>query len=185
VSDLLLRPLAEGEAPAALDVHLSARLAGAESGSMPPLAHPLSDAPRWFDEVVRTREVWVAERGGRLVGLLVLDTAFVDQLYVHPGAQRAGIGTALLDLAKALRPEGFELWVFEVNTPAIALYERAGLVLTEQTSGAANDERAPDRRYRWAGIRPASRPATGLATGSATGSVGDTSVGPGGGSGLA
>ncbi|MDF2966796.1 MAG: family N-acetyltransferase [Nocardioidaceae bacterium] len=169
MSDLLLRPLAEGEAAAALDVHLSARLAAAESGTMPPLAHPLSDAPRWFGEVIGTREVWVAERSGRLVGLLVLDTAFVDQLYVRPGCQRRGIGSALLDLAKALRPGGFDLWVFEVNAPAIALYERAGMTVAEQTRGAGNDERAPDRRYRWAGARRAA----------------PTSVGPGAQTGLA
>jgi len=150
VSDLLLRPLAEGEAAAALDVHLSARLAATASGTMPPPAHPLSDAPRWFDEVVRTREVWVAERSGRLVGLLVLDTAFLDQLYVRPGSQRLGIGTALLDLAKALRPAGFDLWVFEVNAPARRFYERHGLVAVERTDGAGNVERAPDWRYAWA-----------------------------------
>ena len=177
MSELLLRPLAEGETAAALDVHLSARLAATASGTMPPLAHPLSDAPRWFDEVVRTREVWVAERSGRLVGLLVLDTAFLDQLYVRPGSQRLGIGTALLDLAKALRPAGFDLWVFEVNTPAIALYERSGLAVVEHTEGAGNDERAPDRRYRWAG-----QASTGQAS---TGGTAHTSVGPGAHTGLA
>jgi ribosomal protein S18 acetylase RimI-like enzyme len=154
VSDLLVRPLAAGEAGQALDVHLSARWAAAAQGTMPPSVHPRSDYPRWFAaEVMGHREIWVAERpggpAGELVGLLVLDAAFLDQLYVRPGAQRQGIGTALLDLAKALRPAGFDLWVFEVNRPAIAFYERSGLVLVEQTSGAGNDERAPDRRYRW------------------------------------
>ncbi len=148
--DVLVRPLAETEADLAVEVHLSARYAAAAQGTMPPPVHPRSDAYRWFGtEVVGHREIWVAERAGELVGLLVLDVAFLDQLYVRPGAQRQGIGTALLDLAKALRPAGFELWVFEVNRPAIAFYERSGLVLVEQTSGAGNDERAPDRRYRW------------------------------------
>jgi GNAT superfamily N-acetyltransferase len=154
VSDLLVRPLADGEAGQALDVHLSARYAAAAQGTMPAPVHSSSDASRWFGtEVVGHREIWVAERvggpPGELVGLLVLDVAFLDQLYVRPGAQGQGIGTVLLDLAKALRPGGFDLWVFEVNRPAIALYERSGLVLVEQTTGANNDERAPDRRYRW------------------------------------
>lgn len=182
MSDLLLRPLAEGEAAAALDVHLCARLSAAASGTMPPLAHPLSDALRWFDEVIRTREVWVAERSGRLVGLLVLDTAFLDQLYVRPGSQRQGIGTALLDLAKALRPAGFDLWVFEVNTPAIALYERSGLAVAETTQGAGNDERAPDRRYRWAGQASTGQADAGQAS---AGRSAHTSVGPGAHTGLA
>jgi ribosomal protein S18 acetylase RimI-like enzyme len=155
VSDLLLRPLAASEADEAVQVHLAARVAAVEHGTMPASVHPPEDAPRWFrDEVVGNREIWVAERpagtSGGVVGLLVLDTAFLDHLYVRPEAQRDGIGTALLDLAKALRPEGFDLWVFEVNTPAIAWYERHGLRLVERTDGAGNDESAPDRRYRWA-----------------------------------
>lgn len=154
MNDLLVRPLEAGEAGPALDVHLSAREAAVALGTMPPSAHPRSDHPRWFGaEVVGHREVWVAERvggpPGELVGLLVLDVAFLDQLYVRPAAQGRGVGSTLLDLAKALRPDGFDLWVFEVNRPAIAFYERHGLVLVEQTSGEGNDERAPDRRYRW------------------------------------
>jgi hypothetical protein len=60
-----------------------------------------------------------------------------------------GIGSALLDLAKALRPRGFDLWVFEVNTPARRFYERHGLVELDRTDGSGNDERAPDCRYGW------------------------------------
>ena len=158
MSDLLLRPLADGETDAVVQVHLAARATAAERGTMPAAVRPPEDARRWFrDRVVGHREIWVAERPGSpangVVGLLVLDTAFVDQLYVRPDSQRDGIGTALLDLAKALRPEGFDLWVFEVNAPAIALYERYGLRLVERTDGAGNDELAPDRRYRWAPAR--------------------------------
>jgi len=146
----LIRPMADHEAGAAVDVHVAARLAAADRGTMPPPVHPVSDVRRWFDdEVVGRREVWVAERAGRLVGLLVLDTAFVDQIYVRPEVQGEGIGATLLDLAKALRPDGFDLWVFEVNAPAIALYESRGLELVECTDGAGNQEREPDRRYRW------------------------------------
>jgi ribosomal protein S18 acetylase RimI-like enzyme len=146
----LIRPMADDEAGAAVAVHVAARLAAAEQGTMPPPVHPISDARRWFeDEVVGRREIWVAERAGRLVGLLVLDAGFVDQIYVRPEVQGEGIGASLLDLAMALRPQGFDLWVFEINAPAIALYESRGLKLVERTDGAGNEERAPDLRYRW------------------------------------
>jgi len=152
VSDLVLRPMEDGEALAALQVHLDARAAAVQRETMPPTVHPLDDAPRWFtDEVVGHREIWVADDGGDLVGLLVLDTAFVDQLYVAPDRQREGIGTALLELAKARRPGGFGLWVFEVNTPAIRMYERHGMTVAERGDGSGNAEGAPDLRYAWPG----------------------------------
>lgn len=117
---------------------------------MPASVHPVEDWPRWFGSaVVGHREVWVAEADGALVGLLVLDEAFLDHLYVRPGQQRRGVGTALLDLAKARRPGGFSLWVFETNGPAIALYERCALRLVQRGDGSGNEEGAPDRRYCW------------------------------------
>jgi len=36
-----------------------------------------------------------------------------------------------------------------VNEPARRFYERHGFVAEELTEGAANEERAPDVRYRW------------------------------------
>ena len=138
------------EALTAVAVHVDARMTAAEAGTMPPPVHPRADADRWFvEEVVPNREVWVAEQGGRLVGLLVLDTAFLDQLYVRPSHWRQGIGAALLHLAMALRPEGFDLWVFEVNQPARTLYEGSGLVAVEHGDGSGNEEQAPDVRYEW------------------------------------
>ncbi len=148
--DLVLRPMEPNETGAASAVHVAARLAAAERGTMPPPVHPVSGAERWFaEEVAPHREVWVAEQGGRLVAVLVLDRAFVDQLYVHPDREGRGIGTALLRLAMALRPGGFGLWVFAVNDRARALYEANGLVPVQHTDGAGNEERAPDVRYEW------------------------------------
>ncbi len=150
--ELQLRPLAEGESDAAVGVHLAARRGAVAQGTMPPPVHPESDAPRWFaEEVLGRREIWVAESGGEVVGLLVLDEAFLDQLYVLPEHQGRGIGTALLQLAMSLRPGGFELWVFEVNAPAIGLYERYGMTVVERGDGSGNVEGEPDLRYAWTG----------------------------------
>ena len=106
----------------------------------------------WFSEVVTAqREVWVAQDPDdpALLGLLVLDRAWLDQLYVAPGRTGQGIGTLLLELAKSLRPDGFDLWCFVSNVGAQRFYRRHGLVEVERTSGHDNDERAPDIRFRW------------------------------------
>ena len=39
-------------------------------------------------------------------------------LYVAPDRHGPGVGSALLEVVKAVRPDGFGLWVFESNTPA-------------------------------------------------------------------
>ena len=73
----------------------------------------------------------------------------LEKLYVDPEAQNRGVGTALLDEAKALRPEGFVLWVFQKNVRARRFYERHGFRLVKLTDGAENLEREPDALYQW------------------------------------
>jgi GNAT superfamily N-acetyltransferase len=103
------------------------------------------------DVVLPGREVWLAQPpdADAAVGLLVLDDAWLDSLYVRPDWWGRGIASALISLAKALRPEGFALWVFEINVPARRLYERHGLVIAQRTDGRENEEGAPDLQYVW------------------------------------
>jgi GNAT superfamily N-acetyltransferase len=101
-------------------------------------------------------EVWVAVENGRLLGFLGiehstnLDAPVLEKLYVEPADQNRGVGSALLDKAKELRPSEFYLWVFQKN-PARRLYERHGFELVKLTDGADNMEREPDALYRWNG----------------------------------
>jgi GNAT superfamily N-acetyltransferase len=104
-------------------------------------------------------EVWVAEEDGRLLGFLGIEEStnlggapVLEKLYVEPGDQSRGIGSALLDKAKELRPDELYLWVFQKN-PARRLYERHGFELVRLMDGAENMEREPDALYRWAGSR--------------------------------
>lgn len=99
-------------------------------------------------------EAWVVERDGTLLGFAILQAAWLHSLYVHPDAAGTGVGSALLDVAKARRPEGFSLWVFASNTPARGFYNRHGLVELEATDGRDNEERAPDIRMAWPGSSP-------------------------------
>jgi len=101
-------------------------------------------------------DLWVAEEDGRLLGFLGiehstnLDAPVLEKLYVEPAEQNRGVGSALLDKAKELRPAGLYLWVFQKN-PARRLYERHDFELVELTDGADNMEREPDALYRWNG----------------------------------
>jgi GNAT superfamily N-acetyltransferase len=101
-------------------------------------------------------EVWVAEEDGRLLGFLGiehstnLDAPVLERIYVDPAEQNRGVGSALLDKAKELRPAELYLWVFQKN-PARRLYERQGFELVKLTDGSDNMEREPDALYRWNG----------------------------------
>ena len=100
-------------------------------------------------------DVWLAEEGGSPVGFLAIRRSrtegweVLEKLYVDPDAQSRGVGTLLLDQAKALRPDGLHLWVFQRNTGAIRFYERHGFRLVKLTDGAENTEREPDALYVW------------------------------------
>ena len=117
--------------------------------AIPPTIHSDGEVRRWFDEVVLpTCEVWVADRDGEVVALLVLDHEWVSQLYVDPSSAGGGVGGALLGLAKRARPTGLRLWTFQSNVRARRFYESHGFVATAVTSGD-NEEQAPDVRYEW------------------------------------
>jgi GNAT superfamily N-acetyltransferase len=118
------------DAHAAAEVLLRARKAAA--GAIPAGAHTDDEVRSWFaSHAIRECEVWVAEEGRRrLVGVLVLDGDWVDQLYVDPPGR--GVGTRLLTVAKRERPGGLRLWTFVSNAAAQRFYERHGFVETDR-----------------------------------------------------
>jgi ribosomal protein S18 acetylase RimI-like enzyme len=123
-------------------------------GYVPPV--PEEQVPLIADDLFsRHEDVWLAEENGSPVGFLAIRHSrtegweVLEKLYVDPEAQSRGIGTALLDQAKALRPDGLHLWVFQKNTEAIRFYERHGFKLVKPTDGAGNMEREPDALYSW------------------------------------
>ena len=91
----------------------------------------------------------VAERGGAVAGFLAVDgEGFVAGLYVAGPARGQGVGTALVEAAKAARPEGLTLWTFVANAGARRFYARHGFVEAGRTDGE-NDEGLPDIRFDW------------------------------------
>lgn len=147
----MLRPAVVADAAEIGEVHLAARRAAAAAGQMPPAVHSDDEVRAWLAERLLRDEVWVAEAAGRVAGYARFTTTWLDDLYVDPGHQRAGIGGALLELVKSLRPDGFGLWVFESNAPARHLYASHGFVVTLRTDGTENEEGAPDARMEWFG----------------------------------
>ena len=57
--------------------------------------------------------------------------------------------TGLEPVGLAVRPDGLELWTFQVNVGARRFYERHGFRAVELTDGSANEEHEPDVRYVW------------------------------------
>ncbi len=152
-TEVSLRLAGPDDLPAVAELHLAARRAAVPH--MPPGVHPDDDVRRWVTSWdLSGREVWLAESNGALAGFLTLTPTWLESLYVATSAQRSGVGSTLLDLAKAQRPDGFGLWVFESNVPARAFYARHGLVELERTDGTANEERRPDVKMVWPGADP-------------------------------
>lgn len=142
-----MRRASEDDAAAVAGLYLRARRAAIPA--IPPSVHDDADVHRHFATVVlRDHEVWVVEEDEAIVALLVLHDDWVDHLYVDPGRTDRGLGTRLLDHAKAERPDGLQLWAFQANTGARRFYERHGFEAVETTDGD-NEEGAPDVRYVW------------------------------------
>jgi chorismate mutase/GNAT superfamily N-acetyltransferase len=152
---LRLRPAESEESDALAALYGRSRLAAAPG--MPPGIHTAEEDRGWFAARLRDgdHEVWVAEDvDGLLLGYALMSATWLDHLFVEPERQSAGVGGALLDVVKGLRPDGFCLWVFESNLPARTFYARRGLVELERTDGSGNEEKAPDVRMAWPGADP-------------------------------
>jgi ribosomal protein S18 acetylase RimI-like enzyme len=89
-----------------------------------------------YPAVIREHRVTVAERGGEIVGMVVLalgDEGFlIDNVAVDPAHQGSGVGRALLEHAEQAAGEAsygsIYLFTHEKMTENLALYSRIGYV---------------------------------------------------------
>lgn len=146
--DVIVRRATPEDAAAVAEVWLRSRAAAVPA--IPPPVHSDDKVRTWFADVVLVRRaVWVATTDeDAVVALLVVDQDWVDQLYVDPDWSGRGIGSTLLQEAKAARPRGLQLWTFAANGGARRFYERHGFEAVGATDGD-NEEGAPDVRYAW------------------------------------
>jgi len=140
----VIRPATPDDASAIGDLFVRAR---DEMTYLPRV--PEDVRPLLGDRFLARAELWVAEKDGRMVGFAGVSGSELTHLYTDPRAQNRGVGTALLEHVKSLRPEHVVLWVFQRNEGARRFYERHGFRLVRLTDGAANMEREPDAFYEW------------------------------------
>jgi chorismate mutase len=152
-TDLILRPAVPEDLPAVADLYLEVREAVVPA--MPPQIHTVDEVHAYVGGWdLSSRDVWLAEDQGRPTAFMVVEGGWLNSLYVLPEHAGQGVGSALLDVAKSVRPTGFCLWVFESNELARAFYRARGCVDLERTDGSANEERSPDVRMAWPGTDP-------------------------------
>jgi ribosomal protein S18 acetylase RimI-like enzyme len=145
-SEIELRRATDSDAAAIADVYLAAFKATYDF----PLAHTDEETRGWVaGYLVPRTETWVADEGGRIVAMMAIEGGSLDQLYVAPDSQGRGIGSRLVELAKTRRPEGLELYTFQVNERARRFYEHHGFLVALLGDGSGNEERQPDVLYRW------------------------------------
>lgn len=92
--------------------------------------------------------IWVALVDGEITGFLAIGGSYVDRLYIHPDRQRQGIGTALMEQAKAISPTGVQLHTHQQNTQARAFYEKHGFRAVK-LGISPPPESKPDIEYHW------------------------------------
>jgi GNAT superfamily N-acetyltransferase len=109
-----------------------------------PQLHTHEEGLVFFERCVREGEAYILGRG-----VAILHEDWLTHLYVHPEEIGTGVGHALFEHVKTLRPDGFQFWVFQQNERARRFYEAHGAVAVEFTDGSGNEEKTPDVRYRW------------------------------------
>ncbi len=113
-----------------------------------PVPSPLDDHLGYFDtHVLPETQVILALRDGALAGFGAFTPESVVQLYVQVDHLGGGVGSRLLDHAKAASRGRLWLYTFVTNTGAQRFYERHGFEVTER--GFEPVMQLGDLRYEW------------------------------------
>lgn len=104
---------------------------------------------RFCDRLAVKGNVWVAEVENRIVGFIVVmkEKQELNQIFVDLMYQNQGIGSALLDKAKAICPQGLKLNTLKQNTQACLFYEKHGFKAGKLGTNKINGE--PNVEYLW------------------------------------
>jgi GNAT superfamily N-acetyltransferase len=111
--------------------------------------YTLENDTEYFRNVLAQEcDIWLAEDDGRIVGLIALRDHLIDQLFVGLGAQRQGVGAALLNKAKECSPDHLRAYTFQKNRPAQAFFEKHGFEIV-RAGISPPPENEPDLEYAW------------------------------------
>jgi ribosomal protein S18 acetylase RimI-like enzyme len=153
---IVVREAGAGDAAAIARVHIRSREVAMPF--LPPRRRSDAEVVRWVKNVVLAEAaVWVAAQAGVVVGYAAVEGEWLEHLYLLPDVRRRGIGSRLLEAAKAHRPDGLDLHVFQRNTDARAFYARHGFTVVDLDDGSRNMEHEPDMTLRWTPVTNGTR----------------------------
>ncbi len=113
-----------------------------------PGPNSVADHRRFLEEQILTgTQVYMALRDGALLGFGAFTPDAVVQLYVHVDHLGQGIGSQLLELAKANSSGKLWLYTFVTNQVAQRFYARHGFDIVER--GFEPVMQLGDLRYEW------------------------------------
>jgi ribosomal protein S18 acetylase RimI-like enzyme len=149
----IFRPATQADAEAVAQVYLTSRR---KFVSFAPVAHSDEAVFQWIrDILIPTNQVTVVEKDEKIIGMMALSTdgeiGWIDQLYLHPNVVGCGIGTQLIEQAKAELGSPIQLYTFQENQVASRFYERHGFKAIYYGDGSGNEEKCPDVLYEWHG----------------------------------
>lgn len=115
---------------------------------LPTLHTPKEDL--WFfnTKVLPLEKVLIACDETQAVGFISFSQGWLNHLYVTPTHWGIGLGTMLLEAARADLTY-LQLWVFQRNARARHFYSKHGFCEREFTDGQSNEEKVPDLRMEW------------------------------------
>lgn len=150
-SSLSFRPATQSDAEAITHVYLSSRK---ELVSFAPVVHSDEAIYQWIRDVLTpSNQVTVVEQNNKIIGMMALSTAegigWIDQLYLHPDIVGRGIGTKLIERAKAELGSPIRLYTFQENQGATRFYKQHGFKAIQHGNGSGNEEKRPDILYEW------------------------------------
>ena len=111
--------------------------------------HTLEDDRDYFQRMVLPGgDVWVAQGEHGLLGFMALQSDLIDLLFVAVQAQGQGVGTVLVNKAKAQSPYGLRAYTFQRNKVARAFFKKQSF--TEIGFGVSPPpEEEPDVELVW------------------------------------
>jgi ribosomal protein S18 acetylase RimI-like enzyme len=116
-----------------------------------PKIHSHKENIGYFKSQVENGTLYIATYNKKIAGFIGITSGWINHLYIDKYFQNKGVGKQLVTFAKTHSTDGLNLWVFEDNTKAILFYEREEFKLVEKRDidKADNEEKLPDRKYRW------------------------------------
>ena len=126
------------------DCHSIGSVHSAAVSGIPPTLYTPEEIQAWavprqpasYEEAIRTKEFFVAEDGGTIVGFGVLnqESGEIEAVYVTPGAGRRGIGLEVLrKLEERACTLGLSVLKLNASLNAVPFYQKAGYVAQERS----------------------------------------------------